>query len=87
MNLVCLRLRPDAVADSDGYIDARELAPVFHIIHPSEREYAGIQAAHMVESADEDEDKKLTMGEMVSKPFVFYSVAQPHEDHADHDEL
>ena len=41
----------------------------------------------MVESADGDGDRNLTLGEMLNNPYVFYSSAIAEEEHDLHDEF
>ncbi len=45
------------------------------------------QASHMIHSADDDGDKRLTVEEMLNNPYVFYSAAVDDEEESWHDEF
>ena len=46
-----------------------------------------LQASHMVHSADDNGDKRLTLEEMLNNPYVFYSAAVDDEEEPWHDEF
>jgi Ca2+-binding EF-hand superfamily protein len=74
----------------DDHLDADELAPVFHLLHPGEHEYARMQALHQMTAADNSGDGKLTLSEMVANPYVFYGssvVDEEAEEAPVHDEF
>lgn len=46
-----------------------------------------LQASHMIHSADDNGDKRLTLEEMLNNPYVFYSAAVDDGDEVWHDEF
>jgi len=64
--------------NGDGYLTEDELKSVFHYLHPTEHDYARIQAMHQMQGADNSGDGKLTLSEMMSNPYVFYSRWASH---------
>lgn len=74
-------------ANGDGQVDAEELRAELPTLHPSEAVFARRQAGHLIEQADADADKHLTLAEMLANPYVFYSAAMTDQDEYDHDEF
>jgi Ca2+-binding EF-hand superfamily protein len=70
--------------NADGLLSVEELFPAFTDMHPTEGRYARLEAERMVSVADENEDGKLSLHEMLERPFVFYSRLNLN---GDHDEL
>ncbi|KAG5619622.1 hypothetical protein H5410_004840, partial [Solanum commersonii] len=75
--------------DGDGYLSEAELLPIIGKLHPSERYYAKQQADYIIQQADADKDRRLTLKEMIDSPYVFYSAIfnEDDEDYEDHDEF
>jgi len=67
--------------NADGLLSVDELFPAFNDMHPTEGRYARLEAERMVSVADENEDGKLSLHEMLERPFVFYSRFNLNEDH------
>ncbi len=56
--------------------------------HLFQRSLASVaQASHMIHSADDNGDKRLTVDEMLNNPYVFYSAAVDDEEESWHDEF
>lgn len=68
-------------SNADGLLSVEELFPAFTDMHPTEGRYARLEAERMVSVADEDEDGKLSLYEMLERPFVFYSRINLNEGH------
>ena len=49
-------------------VDAEELRAELPTLHPSEAVFARRQAGHLIEQADADTDKHLTLAEMLANP-------------------
>ncbi|XP_056693726.1 uncharacterized protein [Spinacia oleracea] len=74
--------------DGDGVLTDPELLPIIDKLHPSERYYAKQQADYIISQADTDKDGRLSLGEMIDNPYVFYSTIFSDEDDYDyHEEL
>ncbi|KAB2624014.1 calumenin [Pyrus ussuriensis x Pyrus communis] len=76
--------------DGDGYLSDEEILPIIGKIHPSEHYYAKQQADYIISQADTDKDGRLTLGEMIENPYVFYSAIfndDEEEDYGYHDEF
>jgi len=74
--------------DNDGFISEHELEPVLDKLYLSERYYARQQAIHAISEADKDHDGRLTLGEMIENPYVFYgSVYLSDDEDYFHDEF
>ncbi|CAM6048002.1 unnamed protein product [Sphagnum compactum] len=72
----------------DLFLTEEEMVPIMAMLHPSEGSYARQQAEHLLNEADENKDKRLTLTEMLNHPYVFYSTAYEHEEFEDsHDEF
>lgn len=76
--------------NKDGFLTEDELVPVMVKLNPGEKFFARQQAEHMVQQADENNDKKLSVEEMIKHPYVFYNVAydqNEEDDDGPHDEF
>ncbi|KAH8945044.1 hypothetical protein BDL97_12G019000 [Sphagnum fallax] len=74
--------------NNDGFLTEDEMVPIMVRLYPSEGSYARQQAEHLLNEADEDKDKRLTLNEMLNHPYVFYSTAYDNEEYEDfHDEF
>jgi len=62
-------------ANKDGFLTAAELRAVAATLHPGEMDFAHSQAEHLIEQADGDSDGKLSLDEMHTNQYVFYSTA------------
>lgn len=82
------KLFSDLDKNGDGFLSDEELLPIIGKLHPSERYYAKQQADYIISQADTNKDGRLSLGEMIENPFVFYSAVFNDEDDYDfHDEL
>eukprot|EP00897_Mesotaenium_endlicherianum_P009200 jgi/Mesen1/8308/ME000455S07473 len=66
-----------------NFLTEEELEPVMSTLSPGERHYAREQANHMMEQADTNHDKLLSLDEMVDHPYVFYNTAHDAADDDD----
>ncbi|KAK4746866.1 hypothetical protein SAY87_025903 [Trapa incisa] len=72
--------------DGDGYLTDVELLPIMGKLHPSEGYYAKQQADYVISQADGDKDGRLTLLEMIEKPYVFYSAVFKDAEDEEYDE-
>lgn len=73
--------------DGNNFLNAKELIAAFADLHPSERRYARLQSEHMMDMADENGDRKLTLKEALKNAHAFYSFTNDDDDYNYHDEL
>ncbi|KAH9618705.1 hypothetical protein KSS87_006402 [Heliosperma pusillum] len=75
--------------DGDGLLTSLELLPIIDKLHPPERYYAKQQADYILSQADTDKDGRLSLGEMIDNPYVFYSTvfSDDEDDYDYHAEL
>ncbi|WJX10026.1 hypothetical protein P8452_00796 [Trifolium repens] len=83
--------------NKDQFLSPEELLPIIPYIYPGEVAYAKYYTCYLMNEADDDEDKKLTLQEMLNHESVFYNTvyADDHvendddddDDDDDHDEL
>lgn len=58
-----------------------ELAPVFAILYSDDSMYSHIAAADQLKEADKDQDKRLTLEEMLGALHLFYGSIHPDPYH------
>ncbi|KAE8672737.1 hypothetical protein F3Y22_tig00111834pilonHSYRG00051 [Hibiscus syriacus] len=62
-----------------------ELLPIIGKIHPSERNYAKQQSDYIISQADSGKDGRLSLIEMIEKPYVFYSAIFSEDEDEDYE--
>ncbi|KAF3432793.1 hypothetical protein FNV43_RR23895 [Rhamnella rubrinervis] len=77
--------------NKDKLLTVEELKPILSYLHPGELSYAKYYTNYLLYEADENKDGSLTLEEMLSHEYIFYSTvySDDHEDYEDdfHDEL
>ncbi|XP_058724695.1 uncharacterized protein LOC131596137 [Vicia villosa] len=76
--------------NKDQFLTPEELLPILPYLYPGEMAYAKYYTCYLMNEADDNEDKKLTLEEMLNHEFIFYNTvhADGHEESDDdHDEL
>ncbi|CAI8605717.1 unnamed protein product [Vicia faba] len=76
--------------NKDQFITPEELLPILPYLYPGELAYAKYYTCYLMNEADDNEDKQLTLEEMLNHEFIFYNTvyADGHEESDDdHDEL
>ncbi len=71
----------------DDKLNADELRVAFEDLHPNESRYARLQSNHMLDMADTNRDRQLTLEEALENAHAFYAVTEPEPDYSYHDEL
>ncbi|CAK8570179.1 unnamed protein product [Lathyrus sativus] len=64
--------------NKDQFLTPEELFPILPYIYPGELAYAKYYTSYLINEADDNEDKKLTLEEMLNHEFIFYNTV--HED-------
>ncbi|GAU21126.1 hypothetical protein TSUD_10430 [Trifolium subterraneum] len=76
--------------NKDQVLSPQELIPIIPYLYPGELAYAKYYTFLLMNEADDDEDEKLTLQEMLNHEIVFYNTvhADSHvENDYEHDEL
>ncbi|KAK7377471.1 hypothetical protein VNO80_02896 [Phaseolus coccineus] len=76
--------------NKDQFLSPEELLPILSYIYPGELAYAKYFTCYLMNEADDNGDRKLTLQEMLDHETIFYSTvhADGHqESDDDHDEL
>ncbi|KAK7293909.1 hypothetical protein RJT34_16788 [Clitoria ternatea] len=76
--------------NKDQFLSPEELIPILSYVYPGEIAYANYFTCHLMNEADDNGDKKLSLQEMLNHEFTFYNTvhADGHqESDDDHDEL
>ncbi|XP_061370242.1 uncharacterized protein LOC133312956 [Gastrolobium bilobum] len=76
--------------NKDQLLSPEELIPILPYIYPGELAYAKYFTCYLMNEADDNEDGKLSLQEMLDHEFVFYNTvhADGHQESDDeHDEL
>ncbi|KAM7504890.1 hypothetical protein LguiB_003794 [Lonicera macranthoides] len=75
----------------DNLLEAEELKPIIHYLCPGELSYAKYYALYLINAADENGDRKLTLQEMINNDSIFYNTVYDGNKYVDdenlHDEL
>ncbi|XP_019195077.1 PREDICTED: reticulocalbin-2 [Ipomoea nil] len=77
-------------ADKDSFLRVEELKPIFHYLDPGELSYARYYTTYLIREADDNNDGKLTLDEMMNHDTLFYDTIYDNEKDEDdiyHDEL
>ncbi|XP_077240221.1 calcium-binding EF hand family protein [Tasmannia lanceolata] len=76
--------------NKDKYLTENELEPIIHHLYPGELSYATYYTKYLMHEADDDNDGKLTLKEILDHQYAFYSTvyedSETDEDD-EHDEL
>lgn len=70
----------------DGLVEVDEVMPYYFELHPTEGNYARVQAEDLLKQADENEDGRLTLQEMLARPEIFYNMASGNTHSRYHDD-
>ncbi|GLU12047.1 hypothetical protein SLE2022_287560 [Rubroshorea leprosula] len=76
--------------DKDKFLEVEELKPMLRYLYPGELSYAKYYTSYLIHEADDNEDGKLSMAEMLNHENLFYNTLYDDrsEDYEDlHDEL
>ncbi|GKV25573.1 hypothetical protein SLEP1_g34989 [Rubroshorea leprosula] len=74
----------------DKFLEVEELKPMLRYLYPGELSYAKYYTSYLIHEADDNEDGKLSMAEMLNHENLFYNTLYDDgsEDYEDlHDEL
>ncbi|KAI8030359.1 Calumenin [Camellia lanceoleosa] len=83
---------PEAVfveldVNEDKLLRVEELKPLFHYLSPGELSYAKYYAIYLIQEADDNEDGKLTLDEMIWHENIFYNSVYEDGIFDDDDDL
>ncbi|KAK4277586.1 hypothetical protein QN277_015563 [Acacia crassicarpa] len=73
--------------NNDNFLSAEELMPILGYIFPGELTYARFYTIYLINEADDNEDGKLSLEEMIKHEVIFYHTVQSDGSQDDHDEL
>ena len=77
--------------NKDRFLSPEELIPILPYLYPGELAYAKYYTCYLMNEADDNEDKKLTLEEMLNHEHDFYNTVHADDhvenDDDDHDEL
>ncbi|THG06682.1 hypothetical protein TEA_023399 [Camellia sinensis var. sinensis] len=73
--------------NEDKLLRVEELKPIFHYLSPGELSYAKYYAIYLIQEADDNEDGKLTLDEMIWHENIFYNSVYEDGIFDDDDDL
>ncbi|OIT02024.1 PREDICTED: calumenin-A [Nicotiana attenuata] len=75
--------------DGDKFLREEELKPILHYLCPGELSYAKVYTTYLIREADDNQDGKLTLDEILNHESIFYSTIYDNGRNEDlsHDEL
>ncbi|XP_045808719.1 calumenin-A [Trifolium pratense] len=78
--------------NNDQFLSPEELLPIVPYLYPGEIAYAKYYTSYLMNEADDDEDERLTLQEMLNHESVFYNTVHEdgdgyEENDDEHDEL
>ncbi|KAJ8558107.1 hypothetical protein K7X08_004873 [Anisodus acutangulus] len=60
--------------DGDGFLRVEELKPILQYLCPGELSYAKVYTTYLIREADDNQDGKLTLDEILNHESIFYST-------------
>ncbi|KDP37385.1 hypothetical protein JCGZ_08570 [Jatropha curcas] len=72
--------------DENLFLDVDELIPFLHYLKPGELSYATYYASYLIQEADDDGDRHLSLDEMINHENTFYTTVF-HDRNEDHDDF
>ncbi|XP_028806674.1 reticulocalbin-2-like [Neltuma alba] len=73
--------------NNDNFLSVEELMPILRYLYPGELAYARFYTIYLINEADDNDDGKLSLQEMINHEIVFYHTVHADDSHDDHDEL
>ncbi|XP_054796256.1 uncharacterized protein LOC129301686 [Prosopis cineraria] len=73
--------------NKDNFLSVEELMPILQYLYPGELAYARFYTIYLINEADDNEDGKLSLEEMINHEIIFYHTVHADDSHEDHDEL
>ncbi|KAF5204145.1 Calumenin-b [Thalictrum thalictroides] len=73
--------------NKDRLLTEEELRPIVHYLHPGEFNYAKHYTKYLIHEADDDNDGKLSLKEMLDNDHIFYNTVITENDVDDDDDF